>query len=299
MHDMIEAGLVKEPHYWSKKRFRKKPELSTYLDNFNAVAKVIHRYMKKNDSTYYHPKITLDGSADTLLFNYIWKTFAAQMLDPEFARSVLTPYHIKHILPKSKFVVILRNPVDRLYSSYNFFPLLIRKPNLYVNVSRKEVAKEMYDSKSPEDFHNKVVDALKWFANCTTHYPGSYKCFFWNNGEDLIDYFVNHMQMGFYGVTLKLWFQVFPMKQFKIIRLEDYSVDTVNVLNGVFDFLGLDAMTSNMTEKIQEKKVSNYGMRQKLHGPMLPETRQLLSEFYRPYNRLLADLLNDSRYLYL
>lgn len=31
---------------------------------------------------------------------------------------------------------------------------------------------------------------------------------------------------------------------------------------------------------------------------MLPETRQILEEFYRPFNEKLADVLNDKRWLW-
>ena len=34
-------------------------------------------------------------------------------------------------------------------------------------------------------------------------------------------------------------------------------------------------------------------------GPMLPETKQLLDDFYRPFNTRLAHLLNNERYLWL
>ena len=34
------------------------------------------------------------------------------------------------------------------------------------------------------------------------------------------------------------------------------------------------------------------------HKPMLPVTRKLLHEFYKPFNRLLADYMGDRRYDY-
>ena len=36
----------------------------------------------------------------------------------------------------------------------------------------------------------------------------------------------------------------------------------------------------------------------KPYKPMLPETQQLLREFYRPYNEELAQMLNDQKYLW-
>ena len=220
------------------------------------------------------------------------------MADPNLSNIILTPYQIKHILPNAKFLLIFRNPVDRLYSSYNFFPLLIRNSGLYMNQTRKAAAKQMFESKSPEDFHNKVVESLQWFKNCTVHYPNSHKCLFWNERKELIHYFINHLQMGFYGITLKLWLEVFPRDQFKIIRLEDYSLNTMAVLSDIFSFLDLEPMNDNMREVIADSKVSNFGRRKNEHGPMLPETRRILLEFYKPYNKILADILKDPKFLY-
>jgi len=42
-----------------------------------------------------------------------------------------------------------------------------------------------------------------------------------------------------YESYLKDWFKVFPREQILILRLEDYSEDINNVLNKVYDYLGL------------------------------------------------------------
>ncbi len=34
------------------------------------------------------------------------------------------------------------------------------------------------------------------------------------------------------------------------------------------------------------------------YPPMLPETKKMLQEFYAPYNKRLAELLKDDRYLW-
>ena len=44
---------------------------------------------------------------------------------------------------------------------------------------------------------------------------------------------------------------------------------------------------ATVTQKAQEK-----------YGEILPESRAILDEFFEPYNRQLAELLNDERYLW-
>ena len=51
--------------------------------------------------------------------------------------------------------------------------------------------------------------------------------------------------------------------------------------------------------KMEESRQFNLRRpEQEINGPMWNETRQLLDAFYEPYNRQLAELLNDSRYLW-
>ncbi len=44
------------------------------------------------------------------------------------------------------------------------------------------------------------------------------------------------------------------------------------------------------------KQVTQKGTRS--HGDILPKTRRLLEEFYEPYNKQLADFLQDDRFLW-
>lgn len=59
-------------------------------------------------------------------------------------------------------------------------------------------------------------------------------------------------------------------------------------------FFGVDFETSTSTEKMS-KEVMNKGKK----NPLSDKTIRALDDFYRPYNKRLAELLNDKRYLYL
>ena len=58
----------------------------------------------------------------------------------------LASAHLRHFHPGAKLLVILRNPVDRLYSSYRFY---------YAD-----------EPKSVDDFHNRVVEFIRGFNEC-------------------------------------------------------------------------------------------------------------------------------------
>ena len=59
--------------------------------------------------------------------------------------------------------------------------------------------------------------------------------------------------------------------------------------------------TLNSTElqAITLPEVHNRGQHYSRTGPMLKETRTLLDDFYRPYNQLLANLVNDPDLLWM
>lgn len=254
--------------------------------------------MKRTSSgELYHKSVTLDASADTFIQNYAWKKFGSELTDDSKARNILTPFQIQHIIPTSKFVVILRDPVERLYSSYNYFALLSRTPGTF-NQSRSERHENSFLKKSPEDFHAKVTEAITWFYNCTKAFPGSPTCFFWNEGEAEIDNFINHLQMGFYGPTLLTWLKAFPLKSFKFVKLEEYSKNKIVILNEILDFLDLPQVSPVMKLRLNQTGIRNAGQQKEQHGPMLEKTRKMLTQFYQPFNEILAKLLQDNRFLY-
>ena len=56
----------------------------------------------------------------------------------------------------------------------------------------------------------------------------------------------------------------------------------------------LDEMEVSSLDEITRKDVRNS----RLYDPMLNETRVLLDEFFQPFNKDLANLLNDDTFLW-
>ena len=86
---------------------------------------------------------------------------------------------------------------------------------------------------------------------------------------------------GFYAEQLKSWFKVFPKERILIIKSEDLSSDSQKILNEIFQFLELP---QHNIEKLEKKNLGNY-LRMK------EETRNDLTEFFRPYNEKLYLML--------
>jgi N-acetylgalactosamine 4-sulfate 6-O-sulfotransferase len=234
----------------------------------------------------YYPGITLDASADTLQFTYDWKTNAYPLTN--------TPQVLKSILPEAKFVIIIRDPTERLYSSY--------KSLFYTKLSDNS-RQEVFDTmkrKSRNDFHQKVELATRWFTRCindTTTFPESLsyltkdksrnKCYFWSDGQTTIGKFITHLQIGIYVASLREWLRYFPVSSFKVVRLEDYARNKLKISNEIFQFLGLPRLTELNPHVLYSQENSD---KLQYDLEMFDKTRKLLDKFYAPYNKALNKL---------
>ena len=155
-------------------------------------------------------------------------------------------------------------------------------------------------NKSARDFHHRCKLAADWLRACWYQYGVDHRrCLYYNIGETSQDVFLSKLQVGLYAPILQEWFEIFPRKQFKIIKLEDFSQHKWHVTNGVFQFLGLTPIDEADFEPKHPNPVWIYNRNRKATRslPMLPETRALLQRLYTPFNVRLSKLLNDSSFL--
>ncbi|WP_428327287.1 sulfotransferase domain-containing protein [Nitrosopumilus sp.] len=158
---------------------------------------------------------------------------------------------IKNEIPKIKLIILLRNPIDRAYSNYN---LGKRSGN---------------ESLSFEDAIKKEIELLKK-----------------NNDfeSDKIEKFRrnrSYIAKGLYHNQIRKWLALFSKDQILILNTEDLEENPHQALKKVFGFLGLP---NEEIKNIQHRKVANY-------EKMNVETRQFLSNLFKPYNEKLFRLL--------
>ncbi|XP_062505208.1 carbohydrate sulfotransferase 15-like isoform X2 [Corticium candelabrum] len=128
-HPQVIAPASKEPHWWSKRRNQVGgPTFLDYLFLFSMPAKMIR---KDNHM------VTGEGSASTLFYKSNDTISTAELFNL--------------VLPQAKLLVILRNPVDRLYSEYLDFGC----------------RKRGFQNCSSSDFHKRVTMAILAFKNCS------------------------------------------------------------------------------------------------------------------------------------
>ncbi|XP_030842753.1 carbohydrate sulfotransferase 15 isoform X1 [Strongylocentrotus purpuratus] len=274
---------VKEPHWWarvrlgltlaglrpSKKAFLVTGNLAGYASRSNEMVQQfkLHPSMKSR-------LIIGDGSASTFWDNSLWDTWDGKRYEgPEY----VTADVINVAQPDAKLIVILRNPVDRVYSDYLYF-----NPIHIVSV---------------DHFHTMVVEVIDRFNTClqTMSFRGCTYSIKQIDNQPLH----TRLLVGLYAVYVRDWFRVYPRDQLKIMRLEDWHINCTGLLPEVFDFLNLEKKSGKTIAQFCEKKLQN-GNKVGLHaiGDMLPKTRKLLEDFYESPNKELSLLLGDDKYLW-
>ena len=179
------------------------------------------------------------------------KKFMTYDVTPFYIYHEKAPQRIHQILPNSKLIVILRNPIDRSYSNY-----CMGDPR---------------EKRKKKTFEEVIVDEKKILNKINK-----------NNTDEYYNFVHSSMlARGFYAEQLENWYKIFPKDQILIIKSEEFATETNKIMNNIFDFLGLPHY--NIPD--DSKKNKNY------YKVMKKETRADLVEFFRPYNEKLYSLV--------
>ena len=170
----------------------------------------------------------------------------------------LIPKRIHDIIPNSKLIVILRNPVDRAYSNYQHQVREGVEKRTFEDAIKSEITRIEIGKKEPEykinndDFNNHVI--------------------------------FSYLRHGIYVDFIKAWMEFFPKEQFLILPTYDLNNNHVKFLKQVFHYLNV----SNF--EIKDLKRQNVGEYKKLEK----STRKFLVDYYRLHNERLFKLLGKN-----
>ncbi|XP_038141300.1 carbohydrate sulfotransferase 15-like [Cyprinodon tularosa] len=279
----VKYNTIKEPHWWTRRRFgyirfkkgfQERFPIADYLDLFDLAAMNIQEAICGNSSGE-HPSlqiITGDASASTMWDNQAWSYLHGNVkqIEPHF----LAQDFIHSVQPGAKIIIMLRDPVERLYSDYLYFTLA---------------------NKSAEDFHQKVVDSVQLFQSCLSE--RSLRSCVYNTS--LFNTMPVRVTLGMYFVFILDWLTVFQKEQILVLRLEDYAANLRRTIRKVFDFLSVGPLSEQVEAALTKRPMSNTRRaKDRSLGPMLPATRNLLSQFYQPFNIKLASILNEKAFIW-
>ncbi len=168
------------------------------------------------------------------------------------------PERIKNITPNAKFIVLLRNPIERAYSHWNM---------LKTSVKDKEKCSFEEAIKLEEERNAGKFEKL---LNDPDYYDDNFFRF-------------SYLKRGIYVEKLKHWMNVFPRKQFLIIKSEDFFQNPSKNYTEILSFLDLPSIDLQDYQKIGAGKYKN--------SKIDPSFRKQLVEYFKPYNEQLYQFL--------
>ncbi len=168
---------------------------------------------------------------------------------PNYLRFPVVPQRIKQCCPQLKLIVLLRNPVERAVSWHYH--------KLNTGLAKGDLASAIATER--ERLQNLSAAELS---------AGGY-----HNPDNLLS--------SLYVYQLQPWIELLGRERFLILKSEDFYDHTADVMQRVFDFLGLpDCFLENYPQV-------NVGY----YPPIDDNLRNTLVEYFQPYNQQLEAFL--------
>ena len=306
-HPDLRGGTNKEPHWWSRYLFSSK-----FPRNILAVIRYLSHFSEASEqiaASNNTEQLLIDGSQST-----VWDARTS-------CNFCAVPHLITSIVPNAKFIVLMRNPVDRLFSDFRYLCQEALRVKLKGRGSnRTEIEREQMLNEDPafnvsadvfhevvqheiDSFHSCLGDSKNSLDTCThlstittmprkSHTPTS----------QLISSECSRVRLGIslYHVHLRRWLKVVPKERLLFLRTEDMSADPYSLLERVWKFLIVKDQSKAELTDILYRHLHSSLLGQGLNPTsvegvrMHKETRNLLETFFQPHNTALSQLLGGS-----
>lgn len=281
-HPLMAKPRNKEGQFW--REFIKTND--TEYRELQTLIYLFHFYTASQEIKIRQEMFTVDASASTVFAT------TQPYLDKEMC---IVPRLLLDTLPNSRFIIILRNPINRLWSDFWYFC----SRSQWKNLSYQSMVQRNIFPKASEIFHNLTVLAVEEFMNCINNNHTEFYCVTLAGSFSGENAGCEKVRLGLsvYYIHILRWFSVFPQNKFLLIRLEDLVTDSVDSMKRVWSFLKV----SSINTVIKSKENSNdwiSSSKYKDHFIMWEKTKDLLKDFFHPYNLKLAQLLDNQHYLW-
>ncbi|MBD8506878.1 sulfotransferase domain-containing protein [Hoyosella sp. G463] len=166
--------------------------------------------------------------------------------------AVLDGFHAQR--PDGKVIIMLRDPVRRAYSHFKWdFLATGRKSHLsgYMT-SYRDYVRRALDVFPAHGFPTSIVG-------------------------------LPPLEAGIYAPSVRLWIERFGAENIHFIGAEEFFADIPGTLNSIFRFLGLPEHEPAIRQPVNTNNIDA--------PPEDPEARELLRDFYQPYNKELFAIL--------
>ena len=283
-HPAFSSAIQKEPSFFNK-------NLISHLNTENRNALYFADYITNFESSIQDESGTSSLSVDgTVGMMTSWPAFVGQQ---NITNYCLFPSVIPEILPKAKFIVVMRDPLSMMYSLFWFSCTRANKP-----VPSRET-----QLKGPDIFHERIMARIHHFKSCLTVFPLA-KCI--AESSIVPEPFhplmprcgVSKIFRAVYYIHIQKWLSIIPRKRFLFLTSEDLPINLKQTGNTLWKFVGVNPFVIDSREcegKNEQRKV-DYKNDPRL--AMRNDTREILRSFFQPYNQMLAELLGDRKFLW-
>ncbi len=306
----IHVQANKEPYFWTQYDYKRsipnhRSLAGEYIPMFlTASNPKIQEATRKN--------ITLiDGCPSTVIE---WPHFTDT--EPELANYCLLPSALPELFPQSKYLVIMREPVSMMYSAFWW--------SFHFDSLNQSAANN--HSRGPMMFHLHAKKKITKFLSCVNNHSTvryQKKCTLWGKGGDnYTDCISNRTHLlsecvanitnkrefleavlhrGIYYVHVRKWLQTVPRDRIFFTTMERLTKDTHSVAKKLSNFFGnVSEITQDEMERMKHKcRTNSNTVNYKTSSLMMKEsTKEMLETFFKPFNRMLSELLEDEQFLW-
>lgn len=165
------------------------------------------------------------------------------------------PARVRKMLPEVKLIVLLRNPIERAYSSYQN----IRKLGLETLTFEEAIHHENERIFGEKE---KMILDPHYYSSRHQHY--------------------SYVERGIYHEEIARWLKYFPRNQFLFLSSEEFYKNPSTVYRQVTGFLKLNEFVPEKFRVFNESSKSD---------PIPDNIRTMLAAFYAPHNEILYKML--------
>ncbi|MFB6347291.1 MAG: sulfotransferase [bacterium] len=148
------------------------------------------------------------------------------------------PGRIKNLFPDAKLLVLIRNPVDRLFSHYLHQRRHGREDRsltkaLFDNYQRLRSGRVLTDDKVKKRYQEAFDNDERWPYYC-------------------------YLEMGYYHQQIQRYLDCFDDSQLKIIQFQNLTERPAQIAESIFQFLKLEQFTPESEVKKNRSKIPRY-----------------------------------------
>lgn len=162
------------------------------------------------------------------------------------------PVRIRNYNPAMKFIILLRDPVDRAYSNYNYS----------VNYGHEKKQISFLETIALENERLQKLNIVD--KNNLCHFYGS-----------------------LYDQHISYWMQFFPPENFILLKTEDLQKSPRETINQLFQFLGIEKISVNTSQKFNKAAKAKSKFLQQILLNRDHPARKVLRIFLKPFRNLL------------